>query len=413
MRATAGEEAVCYRAAMRRLRASFFSPTASCLALMTLVSLCACTRAKESTAHVSEHPVASAARAATSHSMPDVPFALAEPPLPAREWRDHDLSSIPEGALRALAHQLYDSGAYADAAVAQRWLVQRHVDQMLYNLACYEACAGHVDEAAYWLQRAAREEGIGASWAAKDSDLASLRDDGRWPALLSYLQAMNRYWTSSGLERSNRVVPRKAATASGFPLVIGLHGYGANESFFDESMQPLADATGVAFLSLSGTVAQGPHGFEWSEDVARDLARVDRGVEELTKSVGVDPAHRVVMGFSQGAAVAATLLSQHPEKFAGAIVFSPGSVTGRLRAAPAGAPGRLRGKSVVIRLGAGENAATIASAEAFRDALVGAGARVDYYAYPQQHAHTYPPDFLEKIGQWIAFANGGAPTSSP
>jgi phospholipase/carboxylesterase len=317
----------------------------------------------------------------------------------------------PESDLRSAVYRLVDEQAYSDAAVVQRWLVARHVEGSMVDLACYESRAGHVEPALYWLERAARQEGVGVSWAIQDADLALVRQDSRWPALFSYLRAANGYWAQSGIERANRVVPRATAPSTGFPLVIGLHGYGASESFFGPELQALADETGTVFLSLSGTIPQGPGKFEWSEDLVRDEARIERGVEQLQlqldRHVALDSRRRVLMGFSQGGEVAAALLARYPDAYVGAIVFSPGSVSGlKPEASPATVAWQT--KSVLIRVGGGEHRDTVANAEAVREYFIRLGARVDYYAYPDQRSHSLPPDYAHEIKEWIRFASGGS-----
>ena len=52
---------------------------------------------------------------------------------------------------------------------------------MLYSLACYEALGGKHDEALAHLQQAVDLEPRHIGWAANDSDLASIRDDPRFP----------------------------------------------------------------------------------------------------------------------------------------------------------------------------------------------------------------------------------------
>jgi predicted esterase len=111
------------------------------------------------------------------------------------------------------------------------------------------------------------------------------------------------------------------------------------------------------------------------------------------------------MGFSQGAQLAAALLAKHPEAYAGAIVFSPGSLQGlTLTDSPSHAAWER--KSVVIRVGAGEAPDTISHAEAIRDHFVQLGARVDYHAYPEQKSHSFPADFGRKLEDWVKYANG-------
>jgi predicted esterase len=364
------------------------------------VSACSRTADKKLPAGTSSPDAANEA----SPTLPEPPYALFEPAQPPKEWQESDLSQMPAGDLYRTVRRLAQEKAYADAATLQRWLVIRH-DGTMYDLACYESRANHLDPAIYWLERAAREEGFGLTWATRDPDLARVRRDSRWPALLSYLRAAGDYWARTVPERANRVVPRSHAPAAGFPLVIGLHGYGGSESFFDSPYQPVADRTKTVFLALSGTIAEGPNAFEWAEDVARDQGRIERGLQQLGKDVPLDPGHRILLGFSQGAQLAAALLAKHPEAYAGAIVFSPGSLQDlTLTDSPTYAAwGR---KSVVIRVGAGEAPDTVSHAEAIRDHFIQLGARVDYHAYPEQKSHSFPPDVARKLDEWVKYAKG-------
>jgi predicted esterase len=370
---------------------------------MALLAVSACSRSADKKVPASTSPLDAATDA--SQALPEPPYALSEPVLPPKQWQGSDLSLVPVGELVRTVTRLAQEKAYADAAIVQRWLVIRHVDGAMYNLACYESRANHLDPAIYWLERAAREEGFGLTWATQDPDLARVRRDSRWPALLSYFRAAGDYWARTVPERANRAVPRSHAPAAGFPVVIGLHGYEDSESFFNSSYQPVADHTKTVFLALSGTIAEGPNAFEWAEDVARDQGRIERGLEQLGKDVPLDPGHRVLMGFSQGAQVAAALLAKHPDAYAGAIVFSPGSIQG-LTLTDSTTHAAWGKKSVVIRVGAGEAPDTISHAEAIRDHFVQLGARVDYYAYPEQKSHSFPPDVARKFEDWVKYAKG-------
>jgi tetratricopeptide (TPR) repeat protein len=53
---------------------------------------------------------------------------------------------------------------------------------VLYNLACFEALAGHDDDAIAHLARAIELRPDARDWAAKDNDLASLRERADFPA---------------------------------------------------------------------------------------------------------------------------------------------------------------------------------------------------------------------------------------
>ena len=73
---------------------------------------------------------------------------------------------------------------------ARRWL-RRALDLdpddpiLLYNMACNFATLGDVDEALDYLERAARHGTVSVDWMRNDEDLANLRDEPRYAALLA------------------------------------------------------------------------------------------------------------------------------------------------------------------------------------------------------------------------------------
>ena len=73
---------------------------------------------------------------------------------------------------------------------AKRWL-RRAVEIapedsiVLYNVACNLATLGEKDKALDYLERAAAQGAVSAAWMRNDKDLASLREDPRYTALLA------------------------------------------------------------------------------------------------------------------------------------------------------------------------------------------------------------------------------------
>jgi len=78
---------------------------------------------------------------------------------------------------------LLDRGEYAEAKRLLEDAVREYPGQgvHLYNLACAEARLGETDAALDHLLRAVELEGRFAGFAQEDEDLASLRDDARFP----------------------------------------------------------------------------------------------------------------------------------------------------------------------------------------------------------------------------------------
>ena len=59
---------------------------------------------------------------------------------------------------------------------------------LLYNVACNFATLGEVEESIGFLTRATEHGTVSAAWMRNDTDLASLRGDARFQALLKQLE---------------------------------------------------------------------------------------------------------------------------------------------------------------------------------------------------------------------------------
>ena len=77
----------------------------------------------------------------------------------------------------------YTAGDFDEAVEIMRRGLERHPDNpnVLYNLACCEALAGRRDDALAHLVCAAELDPRVVEWAREDSDLASIREDDRFP----------------------------------------------------------------------------------------------------------------------------------------------------------------------------------------------------------------------------------------
>jgi hypothetical protein len=98
---------------------------------------------------------------------PSPPLALRPPPEPPSKFEGADLKTVPADPLAAVARQLYDDKKYLQAIQLLHHAIKRGADGG-YDLACEYALAGKKEEALYWLQKTALEEGVDADWAAED-----------------------------------------------------------------------------------------------------------------------------------------------------------------------------------------------------------------------------------------------------
>ncbi len=335
---------------------------------------------------------------------PDTPLKLTAPAAPPKPYEGDDLSSREPGELAGAALKLAREGKHKEAIQFQHWSVMAaHKGQ--YDLACFYGLAGEKEAAFYWLQEAAVQEGVDADHASDDSDLSSVRSDPRWEKVQAFLKAYGEYWKESDLHTARVILPKSYQKGTPIGVVIGLHGRGADpDQFFNEIFQPFADDLNMAFVSVSGTVAMGPHTFVWSEDAQRDHAQLQRALKEVEDRVTVKADQVVLLGFSQGGQMGFEVAIQNPDSYRGAIVMSPGTTKvphfDKFVAAP-----KNRDQGFVIRCGEGEFSAIDTKRDA--DVVKKAGARLDFLLYEGVDAHTYPPDFLEKLTGWVRFVAEG------
>lgn len=195
-----------------------------------------------------------------------------------------------------------------------------------------------------------------------------------------------------------------------FPTVVALHGWGANAH----------DLLGLAPFFLAGEalvlcpqgpvdvpVAPGVPGYGWfpiSAGAPPDPAAfasagqaLERYLGEAERSYPIDSRKLVLLGFSQGGAMAYDLFLRQPERFAGLAALSswlpPGVVE---RAAPGPA---LENRPVLVLHGRSDPMIDVARAVESRDRLIALGLAVRYREY--EMGHEISPEALRELVGWL------------
>jgi predicted esterase len=266
-------------------------------------------------------------------------------------------------------------------------------------MACYESLCGRIDSSIYWLQEAGLKEGVGVEWSEEDSDLDNLREDPRWPRVLKFLERCADYWSESGVEDHQLVLP---ANHSGepIPVMVWLHGKGDQAaSYVFPELQDIADQRQVAFVSVSGTEPTGPTSFVWSDDMQRNEARIDAALAKFADKLKPQEGKIALGGFSQGGLVAGELAARSPKRYSGALIMSPGGFHPSLNEIE---PAEEHRRQVVIAVcGAGEHPIVVEFAERYAKWFEAAGASVTHKPYDDLDDHTLVPDFEERLPEWI------------
>jgi len=192
-----------------------------------------------------------------------------------------------------------------------------------------------------------------------------------------------------------------------YPLVVLLHGFGANMHDL-ASLAPAIDSTGYVYLFPNAplTISFGPGmtGSAWTPiandktaaDVANAEALVTGFVDEMVSLYRPGPGRVLLGGFSQGGMMTYQVGLPRPDTFAGLVALS-----GRIDAADALA-GRLpqeREQPVFIAHGTGDPLIAVHHARESRDFLVGHGYQPIYHEFPI--AHEISQAVLDQLAPWV------------
>ena len=193
--------------------------------------------------------------------------------------------------------------------------------------------------------------------------------------------------------------PRKPSPGKP-PLLVLLHGYGANE----QDLLPVAAQLDphLAVASLRGPYQIRPGGYSWvngntADELDTARRKVIECIDQVADSTGADRGRVYLAGFSQGAMLTLAIALTEPEKIAGAAVLS-----GRLAAAVRdnhAAPERLRGFPILVTHGTDDQQIPVRSAHDIRQALKPMGVAVDYHEFDSGH---FISDFnVGVLDQWL------------
>jgi phospholipase/carboxylesterase len=193
--------------------------------------------------------------------------------------------------------------------------------------------------------------------------------------------------------------PRKPAPGKP-PLLVLLHGFGANE----QDLLPMAARLDprLAVASLRGPYQIRPGSYSWMNgNTADELDNARRMIieciDQVADSMGADRGRVYLAGFSQGATLTLATALTEPEKIAGAAVLS-GRLVAALRDHHA-APERLRGFPILVTHGTDDQQIPVRSARDIRQALKPMGVAVEYYEFESGH---YISDFnVGVLDQWL------------
>jgi predicted esterase len=262
-----------------------------------------------------------------------------------------------------------------------------------------------VDAALYWLQRAAREEGVDPASLANDRGFAAVRAHPGWASVDRFLDRASRYWAASG-RRAVVVMLPEARAPGPRPAILALHEDGGDPADFltTGAYVRRARRVGAVFIGVSGTVPLGPMAYRWSDDPSANAERIAHALDETKGRTSIAEGKVMLIGFSQGAQVALETAVRDPDVYRGAIAMSPSGLGWHLgEVANHRALARQR---YVIAYGSFESLDTLGTSQVDAELLRGLGSCVMRQPEWFYTRHTLPPDLGVRLPHWIDFVLG-------
>jgi len=335
---------------------------------------------------------------------PIAPYKIEEPSLKSpAELNGKKLSSLEFKELHQLASKLAKAKQYQDAITVQKWAVQIGDGRGQYNLCCYYSRAGETDNAAYWFQRAALEEGVYIDTVRSDADLRNLRQTSRWRLLRSFLHAVNGYFARQYELQSERFIKPKEYKGKHIPVVIVMPRMPADMElhFQEDRFRKLADKLRILFVGAGPTSPIGPYWSVWSGSQPQDLIRIRSLAKKASRRVRMK-GKPILLGQGYGGHLAGEIAAARPQEYAGAILLAPLRDNQGMRV-----PHRshlIRDRRFVVVADPKDASSFDQAKEDYkwlRDA--GAKVRLESVEFPKGGIGIPPPLFQKKIPEWIKF----------
>jgi predicted esterase len=370
------------------------------LAIGLLLALCAAANAQDA-------PAASGINWANPESIASVDSDLGG-------FIDADLSSWAKTAQEAYAATDYAKCIRYSLALL-RW--DKGNSGLLYQTACCYGLLGNAELAALYLQRAVAAGYSDLGWASWDPDFAAVRGQAAFDSVFAGLQqaatdkqaglGLETYVSATTLMRVRIHLPDGYDPAQPYPLIVGLHGYGASPENFSRLWERFPEHSAIlAVPQAPYAMPQGTElGYSWLPplDDAGPLGRqalqlteqyICDTVAELQRRYNVSQVY--LLGFSQGCALTYDTGLRHPELVDGLICFAGWLAPEWIR------PGMLdsaSGLPVFIGQGTQDRIIDPKESEAARDLLAQHGFDVTYFTFAGEHR--VPLEAVEAAWAWI------------
>ena len=350
--------------------------------------------------------------------------ARTQPAVNELEPAAGDFLDFPLDSVSRAANAAYQAGRYNEAARIYLTALEHDITNSgdIYNLACCYGLLKQDTLAALYLRRAFSAGFDDVGHVKQDPDFDSIRTRPVFAAVVDSLSALAdstkaQAGTQVDLEATCLIpgyvrLPADYDSSRAYPLVIGLHGYGASPKSFSK-LYERAGSPELIFVCL-----QAPYPFGADRDLGyswvawnKDDSLVQRRSAKLSGDFIAEAARRLtarfntsgtwLLGFSQGCGMTYRTGISYHEIFKGIICFGGGLDTLRFTDAEYAAAKDLR---VFSSHGQEDQVVEYTYGTSSREFLKRRGFKVTVADF--KGGHTVPEEPLKRAVKWIVTTEG-------
>ena len=214
----------------------------------------------------------------------------------------------------------YSQGEYVKAIkfFKDAFILRPQNTAISYNIACCFALNSEADSALIWLEKSID---LGAYVFADDEDFKSLQGLSRFEELKmtadKKIQAIKDRQLLPVIALPDNYTPLQQ-----WPVVIALHGFGANPVDFCQSLKSPVIQNGHLLVCPYGVEIRGTTSFGWGEDPILVGEKIKDIIDWAHNALNVDTARVILLGYSQGGWLAYFLGLSDPKIYEGVIAVA-------------------------------------------------------------------------------------------
>lgn len=227
--------------------------------------------------------------------------------------------------LMAEMMDLYNACDYAqayDLLLREEGRFPEYADELYYQKMCMVSRMNDIPQALQYFRDAlAQGYWFAPRWLREDEDLKPLQGLPEFKEMVAACQQELAAAQATAKPAVTVLQPQEPPPTTGYPLLIALHGNGANAP---RTLNPHRGIVSQGWLVavLQSSQVAGPHSFVW-DDYEKAQGEIQQHLTALEKDYAIDPQRIVVSGFSMGGGLATWLGLNGAIKTRGFVALGP------------------------------------------------------------------------------------------